>query len=237
MRQIRRISRNPLSLGMVVFVMLLFSCGTEDYVNQDLKTSDLSGEEIFGQIFFLDKGGISSEIPAYAAAKKKLGSLSEEDKIVYSNFTRELTSTIKELDENFFDSFKANISSKDPLQIKEELKLGAELLKAVINAYLIKKNAEDVNDFLWKEIKANSYDLTSYKDIEKLTQNVSNAYTSKNSRINEESFPGSGETGASSEQNQCVAMVAVAVGVVAAVAWIAAAVSWVYLEVSFYGSE
>ncbi len=160
---------------MVVFVLLLFSCGTEDYVNQNLKTSDLTGEEIFGQIFFLNEGGISSEIPAYAAAKKKLGTLSDEDKLIYSNFTNDLIGTIKQLDGNFFNSFKANISSKNPLQIKEELKLSAELLKAVINIYLVKEKVEDVNDFLWQEIKKTSYDLTSYKDIEKLAQNVSEA--------------------------------------------------------------
>ncbi|WP_439490099.1 hypothetical protein [Algoriphagus sp.] len=240
MKTIRKISKSPFVLSMLILSLLLVSCGTEtDYVSQEIGKSQISGEEIFGQIYFLNESNLFSSIPAYAGAKQKLNSLTDEQRLVYSNFTRKIYNTISEIDSEFFENFRTKMTSKDPYVIQAELTSSAEMLRSVINLYTIGERFEGVTELFWNEVKSSKYDLSSSKDIEKLTEKVQQIYTSNKSIIDysskSDSIPEKDTVDAF--HGTCVAIVAVAVGVVAAAAWIVAAVSWVYVEVSFSGEE
>lgn len=101
------------------FLILFVSCNQDD-INTNIALNELSGEELFKSIIFVD-GEATSSIPILDNINiyETLGSQEKIDE--YKRLQNETIEFIKKQSPNYFNEFKSNITSKDAQKISSTL--------------------------------------------------------------------------------------------------------------------
>ncbi|MDK7375603.1 hypothetical protein QP519_08650 [Weeksella virosa] len=119
MKKIRKIAENPIMTLFMCSLILFVSCNQDDIATNSA-LNELSGEELFKSIIFVD-GEATSSIPILDNINiyETLGSQEKIDE--YKKLQNETIEFIKQQSPNYFDEFKSNITSKDPQKISSTL--------------------------------------------------------------------------------------------------------------------
>lgn len=136
MKQIRKISGNPIFIILLTFSFLFASCSEESIVPNTI--DNISGKELFKSIVFAD-GSITSDIPAL----QKVGiaeNLTAEQLIEFRTFQNKAIEYLESTDENYFKNFKQNIMTRDVETISKTLSDSSKSLEPLVNIIAKDKN-------------------------------------------------------------------------------------------------
>jgi len=128
MKTIRKIA--PIFGLFMSFMIVFISCKQTDILEAQVNAalSEVSGQDVFKSILFAD-GAMTNQIPQLEGIATKVSNFSEEQKAEYTQFQEEVITHLQSLDPNYFESFKAQILTKDVTIIDKELaKIGEDLL-------------------------------------------------------------------------------------------------------------
>jgi SdpC family antimicrobial peptide len=117
----------PLVLMMLMLTIVLFSF-IKPGATDNGKLGKYSSQEIFNAAFFAD-GELAKNIPAIANRTDMTGFLKGEAEIAaFKQLQQDLLQQINQANPAFLNEFEKQMKSKDPLQIKNALQKGKELL-------------------------------------------------------------------------------------------------------------
>ncbi len=203
MKTIRTIINNKFFGAFMSFLILFATTYKGNAATLDLGISEeISGQQMFKEIFFFDNGFTPKNIPAPLEAKiEVMKSFTTEQKAERSKMINDVVKIISENSPRFFSKLENNVKSKNPYMVQSSLKEGANLILGALN---LKEDYEKVK----ASLKGEKVDLTNNAEVEKLTSQFKNS--AKTSQIDEAA---------------CVAFAVVVVVVLALAA--AAAVAWI----------
>jgi len=171
-------------LSLAVGIIVIYSSCKRDSSDMASK-SEFSGEEYFSGLVFV-RGSVAEKIPDYrdiTSMVNAIGGEPENQKI--TNFETSIISEIREKNPGYFEKFKLDILSKDPVRVDKAL---FDASNIVTKATLIKgitanTNSEKAKDYVENALRANQekfdgllMDLKNGKinrdDLQKALQNI-----------------------------------------------------------------
>lgn len=129
MKNIRKISGNPVFIIMLTFSFLFASCSEEAVVPNTIE--NISGKELFKSIVFAD-GNLTANIPALQEINVTQN-LSKEQLIEFRTFQNKALEYLESTDKNYFDNFKKNIMTRDVETISKTLSNSSKSLEPLVN--------------------------------------------------------------------------------------------------------
>lgn len=223
MKSIRRIAHNPVFIFLLLTNFLFVSCSKDEFSSSKTDQSsgeftsnkisskkELTGEQLFRQVFFMQGGNnnLLANIPTYAVNIEKIEKLDAKQKKSSENFINEIVSLINKKNPNYFNEFKNTIQSDNPYAIDSELKNGSKLIIASIKESSKSKIVEKATEIYQK--KFGSTKIKNQTDFDQIKQELTKEIIN-NTNVT------------SKEELVCVALAVAAV--VAAVAWETVAVA------------
>lgn len=145
MKTIRSITKNPLTIAVLVLAFLNLSCNQDDFVESYVDNSisnKYSGEEIFKSIIFAD-GLITEKIPSLINYAPHKINFTDSELIEYRKIQNNVIEYLRSLNNNYMEEFKTNILSKNHVQISNELN----------------KSKNDLFNFFKKDLKKDNIDI------------------------------------------------------------------------------
>ena len=214
MKTTRKIAKNKFFASIMSF-MLLFATTYNANASASISTYDkeISGEQMFREIFFLQGGTMSKSLPkAVQQEYASLENLSKEQKLERSKLVNNVVSLINENNSSYFNTLKKVILDKNHYQIKEQLAVGGDL---IINALNLQVESKKISEYL----KDKKIDLSNTDEVNKLVKELN---------LDANNYPEGGEL----KMQTCIA-VAIVVVLAFALAAVAAAIT-VFVEVINY---
>lgn len=136
MKKIRQISQNPIIILLVLFNLIFVSCNRDEIMGGQME-QNLSGEELFKSIIFVD-GNLTPQINALsnvtATNDLTIKQLSE-----YRNLQNDFINFAKKKDADFFNNFKNAMYSKNPEIISSQIIEAGKILLPWLNSRLALK--------------------------------------------------------------------------------------------------
>jgi len=200
--------RKPNFAIFLASLILFVSCEQyDDTINDNLKTKQITGKELFKGIFFAE-GESSHRLSNFEDFKKLKSQMTSEQKTVFSKFQNDLITQIDKSNPEYFTNLENAVYTGNRVIIRNELKNSKNIIKEAIQEFT-------------------SFD---YDEIEKqISQQKSNLVVNLNEiqDLKSKQFLKDYQPNYQSKEIACFAVWAVAV-VVAVALWVAVYVDIVY---------
>jgi hypothetical protein len=152
--------------ALLFFTLLISSCSKKNAI-QETKP-EYTAEEIFQGMFFM-QGDVAKNIKAYQEPIARINALSEEQKLAYQDFAKDMTNAVSTTFPNYLPSLQHAVKEKDVDVLEKMLQKGALYLHlAGLKQGVYQKYGFDMQEMDIESLQ--DYDFTSEQDIEKFLQ-------------------------------------------------------------------